>query len=120
MQLASGASQRTYKQDSVDNTINPKKGPNPPLRATPLEAANSYWDIRSPDFWPQQPISQSVMLVLSQVSAMTRVISKSALPYSPATAAGHCLMEAATSSELLQQNLMQPSLLALPETFRRM
>src|SRR5438270_1462479 len=28
-------------------------------------------DIRSPDFWPQQPISQSVMLVLSQVSAMT-------------------------------------------------
>jgi len=38
-----------------------------------------HWDIRSPDFWPQQPISQSVMLVLSQVSAMTRVISKSAL-----------------------------------------
>ena len=52
--------------------------------------------------------------------AMTRVISKSALPYSPATAAGHCLMEVATSSGLLQQNLMRPSLLALPETFRRM
>jgi hypothetical protein len=34
------------------------------------------------------------MLALSQVSAMTRVISRSARPYNLAIAAGHCLMEA--------------------------